>query len=110
MLFTYTVIEVLRSCERASTSCGVWGGVRSARRRGRGRKRLSDFSSDFVKHGCALLGIVAASAKREALCLAGSSGLCMHGVLGVEGGRERGIYCLKLPQPILVFLAKNGPI
>ena len=34
---------------------------------GGGPKRLSDFTSDFVKYGCALLGIVAASARREAL-------------------------------------------
>ena len=58
--------------------------VRSAGRRGSGPKRLSDFASDFVKYGCALLGIVAASAKREALYLAGYSDLSLHGVLGVE--------------------------
>ena len=45
---------------------------------------LSDFPSDFVKHSCALLGIVAASARREALYLAGFSDLSLHGVLGGE--------------------------
>ncbi|WP_218196422.1 MULTISPECIES: hypothetical protein, partial [unclassified Pseudomonas] len=49
-----------------------------------GPKSLSDFPSDFVKRGCALLGIVAASAKRGAFDLAGYSDLRMHGVLGVE--------------------------
>ena len=38
-----------------------------AGRRGRGQKRLSDFPSDFVNYGSAQWGIVAASAKREAL-------------------------------------------
>ena len=47
-------------------------------------KRPSDFSSDLVTHGSALLGIDAASAKREALCLAGCRGSRLHGVLGVE--------------------------
>jgi hypothetical protein len=55
------------------------GSFRSAERRG-GPKRLSDFPSDFVKRGCALLGIVAASAKRETLYLVGSSDLSLHGV------------------------------
>ena len=49
-----------------------------------GPKRLSDFPSDFVKYGCALLGIVAASAKREALCLEGCRRFRLHGVLGGE--------------------------
>ena len=47
-------------------------------------KRLSDFSSDFVKHGCARLGIVAASARREASVLAGCGSVRLHEVLGVE--------------------------
>ena len=47
-------------------------------------KRLSDFPSDFVKHSCARLGIVAASARREALGLAGCRSVRLHGVLGVE--------------------------
>lgn len=47
-------------------------------------KRLSDFPSDFVKHGCARLGIVAASARREASGLAGCRSVRLHGVLGVE--------------------------
>ena len=45
--------------------------------------RLSDFTRDFVSYGSALLGIVAASARREALCLAACSGVRLHGVLGV---------------------------
>jgi hypothetical protein len=47
-------------------------------------KRLSDFPSDFVKRGCAQLGIVAASARREASGLAGCRSVRLHGVLGVE--------------------------
>lgn len=50
-----------------------------------GLKRLSDFASDFVNYGSALLGIVAASARREALYLAGCRGVRLHGVLGVGG-------------------------
>ena len=46
--------------------------------------RLSDFTRDFVSYGSALLGIVAASARREALCLAACRGVRVHGVLGVE--------------------------
>ncbi len=49
-----------------------------------GQKRPSDFSSDSVTHGSALLGIVAASAKREALKLAACRDTSVHGVLGVE--------------------------
>ncbi len=45
---------------------------------------LSDFPSDFVKHGCALLGIVAASAKREALSLVACRDDGLNGVLVVE--------------------------
>ena len=48
------------------------------------QKRPSDFSSDFVTHGSALLGIVAASTKREALKLAACRDTSVHGVLGVE--------------------------
>lgn len=58
--------------------------IRSAGRRRGCLKRLSDFASDFVNYGSALLGIVAASARREALCLAACIGVRLHGVLGVE--------------------------
>ena len=44
----------------------------------------SDFSSDPVTHGSALLGVVAASAKREALKLAVCRDTSLNGVLGVE--------------------------
>ena len=47
-------------------------------------KRPSDFSSDFVTNGWALLGIVAASAKREALSLGACRDTSLNGVLGVE--------------------------
>ena len=63
---------------------GNRGFVRSAGRREDSLKRLSDFTSDFVNYGSALLGIVAASARREALCLAACRGVRLHGVLGVE--------------------------
>ena len=46
--------------------------------------RLSDISSNFVNHGSALLGIVAASAKREALNLEACRETSLNGVLGVE--------------------------
>ena len=49
-----------------------------------GEKWPSDFSSDFVTHGSALLGIVAASAKREALNLEACREVSLNGVLGVE--------------------------
>ena len=51
---------------------------------GEGQKRPSDFSSDVVTHGSALLGIVAASSKREALNLAACRDASPHGGLGVE--------------------------
>ena len=47
-------------------------------------KRPSDFSSDLVTHGSALLGIIAASAKREALNLEACRDSSLNGVLGVE--------------------------
>ena len=47
-------------------------------------KRPSDFPSDLVIHGSALLGIVAASAKREALNLEAYRETSLNGVLGVE--------------------------
>ena len=46
--------------------------------------RLSDISSNFVNHGSALLGIVAASTKREALNLEACRETSLNGVLGVE--------------------------
>ena len=49
-----------------------------------GQKRPSDFSSDFVTHSSAQLGIVAASAKREALSLTACRDTSLNGVLGVE--------------------------
>ena len=50
----------------------------------RGRqKKPSYFSSDFVTSGTALLGIVAASAKREALNLEACRDTSLNGVLGV---------------------------
>ena len=48
-----------------------------------GQKKPSNFSSNFVTHGSALLGIVAASTKREALNLAACRDARPHGVLGV---------------------------
>ena len=49
-----------------------------------GGKRPSDFSSDLVTHGSAQFGIVAASAKCEALNLAACRDTSLNGVLGVE--------------------------
>ena len=49
-----------------------------------GQKRPSDISSDFVTHGSALLSIVAASAKCEALSLEACRDTSLNGVLGVE--------------------------
>ena len=46
--------------------------------------RPSEFSSDIVTYGSALLGIVAASAKREAVNLAACRYTSLNGVLGVE--------------------------
>ena len=48
-----------------------------------GQKSPSDFSSDFVTHYSALLGIVAASAKCEALNLVACRDTSLNGVLGV---------------------------
>ena len=50
----------------------------------REQKWPSDFSSDFVTHGSALLGIVAASAKREPSKLVACRDTSLNGVLGVE--------------------------
>ena len=47
-------------------------------------KRASDFSSDVVTHGSALLGVVAASAKREPSKLVACRDTSLNGVLGVE--------------------------
>ena len=47
-------------------------------------KKPSDFSSDSVTHGSALLGIVAASANRETLNLEACRVTSLNGVLGVE--------------------------
>ena len=47
-------------------------------------KKASDFSSNLVTRGSALLGIVAASAKREALNLEACRDTSLNGVLGVE--------------------------
>ena len=49
---------------------------------GEGQKRPSDFSSDVVTHGSALLGIVAASAKREPSKLVACRDTSLNGVLG----------------------------
>ena len=49
-----------------------------------GQKRPSDFSSDIVTHGSALLRIVAASAKREPSKLVACRDTSLNGVLGVE--------------------------
>ena len=51
---------------------------------GGGLKRPSDFSSNLVTHGSALLGIVAASAKREPSKLVACRDTSLNGVLGVE--------------------------
>ena len=61
-------------------------GLKSTKSAGKrwGPKRPSDFSSDFVTHGSALLGIVAASTKREALNLEACRDTSPYGVLGVE--------------------------
>lgn len=48
-----------------------------------GQKRPSDFSSDLVTQGSVLLGIVAASAKRESSKLVACSDTSLNGVLGV---------------------------
>ena len=61
----------------------VWKTVRLAGPR-RGQIRPSDFSSDLVTRGSALLGIVAASAKREAFNLEACRDTSLNGVLGVE--------------------------
>ena len=84
VLFGYTVIEAQPVSEGEATSCRVLDWYSVGRTPERAPKRLSDFPSDFVKHGCAQLGIVAASARREASGLAGCRPVRLHGVLGVE--------------------------
>ena len=59
-------------------------GIRAVDRMSEGGKWPSDFSSNLVIHGSALLGIVAANAKREALNLAACRDTSLNGVLGVE--------------------------
>ena len=51
---------------------------------GDGLKRPSDFSSDVFTHGSALLGIVAANARREPSKLVACRDTSLNGVLGVE--------------------------